>query len=207
MRQADAYVQRAWPNRSLLMAFGWGAVIGAGIGAISSAFGASRQNEAAKDAASAQMAFQRESAQNQYQWAMADMRKAGLNPILAYKQGGSGTLGGSSYSPVNVGAAASQGAASGVSSAIAARRINADLDKVRADTKLSRQQEWTEQYKQSLLRMNKTQVEQKIKLMNQEIMMNLPDVTSAKAANKLLQSGFGEKLKWLNLIRRSLGGK
>lgn len=36
-------------------------------------------------------AFQREMRDTQYQAAMADMRKAGLNPILAYSQGGSST--------------------------------------------------------------------------------------------------------------------
>jgi hypothetical protein len=46
--------------------------------------------------AESQMDFQREMRDTQYQAAMADMRKAGLNPILAYKTGGAGTPSGTS---------------------------------------------------------------------------------------------------------------
>lgn len=44
--------------------------------------------------ASRQMDFQREMSNTQYQRAMADMRSSGLNPILAYSQGGAGNVGG-----------------------------------------------------------------------------------------------------------------
>lgn len=79
----------------------WGPVIGAAIGAGASFLGARAQNKAALAATRAQMDFQRESAQNRYQWTMADMKAAGLNPILAYQQGGGAALQGSSYQPVN----------------------------------------------------------------------------------------------------------
>lgn len=42
--------------------------------------------------------FQEYQRSTQYQVAMEDMKKAGLNPILAYQQGGAGTTGGSSAS-------------------------------------------------------------------------------------------------------------
>jgi len=72
-----------------------GPIIGGALGLI----GGAMQNSAASAAADKQMAFQKQSAQNQYKWAMDDMRRSGLNPILAYKQGGAGTLSGSSYTP------------------------------------------------------------------------------------------------------------
>lgn len=97
-----------------------------------------------------QMAFQKESAQHSYQWAMEDMRKAGLNPILAYKQGGAGTLSGStssgsSYTPQNVGTAAATAAQAGTSSAVAAQRNEAELLNIAADTKLKASQDVTQQ--------------------------------------------------------------
>lgn len=101
------------------------------------------------DANAKQMAFQKESAQHSYQWAMQDMAKAGLNPILAYKQGGAGNLSGasssgSSYTPANVGAAAASAAQAGTSSAVAASRNQLELANIAADTQLKASQDVTQ---------------------------------------------------------------
>lgn len=122
-------------------------IIGAAIGGGASLIGGAMQNSAAKQASREQMAFQKESAQNQYAWAMDDMRRSGLNPILAYKQGGAGTLSGSSYTPQNIGAAAATGATAGAgvaSSAIQASRNQAELANIAADTQLKSSQDKTQ---------------------------------------------------------------
>lgn len=124
-----------------------GPLLGAVIGGGASLIGGSMQNSAASAAADKQMAFQKDSAQHQYRWAMDDMRSSGLNPILAYKQGGAGTLSGSSYTPQNVGAAAATGATAGAgvaSSAIQASRNQAELDNIAADTALKGSQDKTQ---------------------------------------------------------------
>lgn len=73
----------------------WPAVIAAGAALASSALSAKSQadaNAANVGMSQAQMDFQERSQRNRYQWTMEDMRKAGLNPMLAYQQGGGSSL-------------------------------------------------------------------------------------------------------------------
>lgn len=134
----------------------WGPIIGAGIsaignlagGMISSAGAADRnamswqqmqaqqafareQSAWSADQAQKQMDFQERMSNSQYQRGMADMRAAGLNPILAYSQGGASSPGGAIGSTQGAGGAqfenAMEGLGHGVSSAGQFARNAADL--------------------------------------------------------------------------------
>ena len=96
----------------------WGSIIGAAAGLA----GGLLQNRQARDAAGRSMAFSERLSNTAYQRAMADMDAAGLNPILAYQQGGASTPTGEMYQPVNLGEAAMSGAHSAQS--MAAMRQN-----------------------------------------------------------------------------------
>jgi len=78
------------------------ALLGVGSSAISSRFNRSNTSYSSalgQASADKQMAFQERMANTSYRRAMTDMRAAGLNPMLAYSQGGAVTPAGASYSP------------------------------------------------------------------------------------------------------------
>jgi hypothetical protein len=77
-------------------------MIGSLISAAGSIIGANMRNKSAKAATARQMAFQEDMSNTSYQRSMSDMKKAGLNPILASKVGGASTPTGSTYNPENI---------------------------------------------------------------------------------------------------------
>lgn len=117
----------------------WGAIIGAGIsaagslaGGMMSSAGQSAANASNQQFNSQQAQYQREWEQNMsstaYRRGMEDMKAAGLNPILAYSQGGASTPSGASASS-NV-ENAMEGVGQGVTSAAQIARNAADLKQV-----------------------------------------------------------------------------
>lgn len=116
----------------------WPAIIGA-VGALGAGLlgksGQESANEKNLQIAREQMAFQKEMSNTSYQRAITDMRKAGINPMLAVSKGGASTPQGASATMQNTMAPLQTGIQGGITSALDAYRTEKQGAQLDAQTK------------------------------------------------------------------------
>lgn len=108
------------------------------VGSMIGAKGQSDTNTANAHEAERNRAFQERMRASQWQTSVEDMRKAGLNPALAYQQGGAGTPTGATAVHQNPAGGAATAAAESVRTFQDMRRTNAEIEKTTAETDRTR---------------------------------------------------------------------
>lgn len=106
-------------------------LLGGALGGYFSYKGVKETNVANARMAREQMQFQERMANTAYQRSMADMRSAGLNPILAFSKGGADT-------PVGARADMQNAVGAGVATALQAMRLREDLQSIRLQNQLTK---------------------------------------------------------------------
>lgn len=166
------------------------------IAAGASLLGGHMQNVAQRKQAREQMAFQERMSSTAYQRATADMKMAGINPMVAYQQGGASTPGGSQASQVDVMSPA-------VSSAQHASRLKTEMDLMRQDVATRRSVGMAQA---GALQSESNLKAVQMKLVELEAAHSAASLTSALNSQRISGSSTGRALQWIERFRESVFG-
>lgn len=187
-----------------------GAVAPAIVGGLFKKSGASKQNSANSAQAQQQMDFQERMSNTQYQRGMSDMKAAGLNPMLAYQQGGAGTPAGAQAQMQNENEGIDNALSNATATALQYKQTKAQVNQMQENAALATAQANTQKDLQSKIGLEKRvlkQTEHATILDNIDRSLN----NAVKKANLKAALNTGKtksavpELQYIDILTRSLG--
>lgn len=171
----------------------------AAISAVSSFLGTRSANRTNRAISREQMGFQESQSSTAYQRAMEDMRKAGLNPILAYQQGGASTPSGASANMQDA-------VTPGVNSAMGALRLKADIENIHENSEKLRTDQALNRALQESAKADAFFKANSAKNVQMNTLLAGYQVPGARNQAAIEDSTFGQVLNYVDRGAKSTGG-
>lgn len=191
-----------------------GAVGGALVGGLFSQKGQQDANAANSAQSAAQMEFQERMANTAHQREVADLRAAGLNPVLSGTGGmGSVTPAGAQAVMQNEDAGLAQGIGQAVGSGLAAKRTREEIDNIEADTDLKRADrnlrsvDWNVRKNDEELRIEQKHTQSELtRKAKAEADIATATAKGAKLEGEIDETDYGETMRYIDRAVRSVTG-